>query len=70
MTTLSSQTDAATELISELKTMISTNSSLTLIDEQKIKSIADSINDAHYHMTAIKSNPYAQITHPYYASSL
>lgn len=50
--------------------MITTRNSLTPIDEKKIKSIADSINDAHYHMIAIKSNPYAQITHPYYASSI
>lgn len=65
-----SSIDSSSELVSELKALNVSGAALGDIDERRIRSVAESINDVYKHVDAIVSNPYVNLSDPTYASAV
>ncbi|KPA75027.1 hypothetical protein ABB37_08716 [Leptomonas pyrrhocoris] len=62
--------DASAELISELRALIASGGSMGAVDDQRVRAVVDSMRESYQYAQSIVSNPYADLTQPYYASSV
>ncbi|CAJ1006987.1 hypothetical protein Q4I28_002301 [Leishmania naiffi] len=62
--------DASAELLSELRALITSGGSMGTLDEQKVRSVVEQINESYECIQSIVTNPYADLTQPYYVSSM
>ncbi|KAG5509176.1 hypothetical protein JKF63_06185 [Porcisia hertigi] len=62
--------DASAELLSELRALISSGGSMGPLNEEKVKSVVEKINESYACVQSIATNPYADLSQPYYVSSM
>lgn len=62
--------DAATELTVELKALISSGASLSVLDEKRVRAVADLCTDSHRTLEAVATNPFANARDPFFGSAL
>ncbi|KAG5504675.1 hypothetical protein JIQ42_06517 [Leishmania sp. Namibia] len=62
--------DASAELLSELRALIASGGSMGTLDEQKVRSVMEKINESYACIRSVETNPYADPTQPYYMSSM
>ncbi|GET87345.1 hypothetical protein, conserved [Leishmania tarentolae] len=66
----SKKQDASAELLSELRALIVSGGSMGTLDEQKVRAVLEKINESYACIQFIATNPYADLTQPYYLSSM
>lgn len=66
----STRTDASSELLSELRSLHCSGANVGEIDERRIRSVGEGINDSFKQARNIESNPFIDPAHPYAASAI
>lgn len=62
--------DASVEIMSELRALIASGGSIGQLDERKVRAVVEAMRESFEHVSAISTNPYADPTQPYFASSM
>lgn len=62
--------DASAEIVSELRALIASGGGIGQLDERKVRAVAETMRASFEHVSSISTNPYADPTQPYFASSV
>lgn len=66
----SSRTDTCSELLNELRSLQCSGTALGEIDELRIRSVAEGINDSYKQLRNIETNPFVNALQPYGSSAI
>lgn len=66
----SKKQDAAAELLSELRALIASGGGMGTFDDQRVRAVIDNVRESYDYAQSIATNPYADLSQPFYTSSV